>query len=165
MRGEEISERNLLGLLSAVAAGCECGFDSSRTRGTMLPIRWDEGMRGRAAKALGFDPENPMVKMEVSSILRTEYAASGLPFGYVELSAGYDEQERAEGAPPGGRLNDEKTETRSPVAPPASFERRSPPLPESKLRFPKPLYLMGGLAVVVLGVGLVILVRVSARKP
>jgi len=165
MRGEEISEGNLLGLLSAVAADCECGFDSSWTRGTMLPIRWDEGMRSRAAKALGFDPENPMVKMEVSSILRTEYAASGLPFGYVELSAGSDEQERTEAAPPGGRLNDEKTETRSPVAPPASFERRSPPLPESKLRFSKPLYLMGGLAVVVLAVGLVILVRVGARKP
>lgn len=165
MRGEEISERNLLGLLSAVAADCECGFDASWTRGTMLPVRWDEGMRSRAAKALGFDPENPMVKMEVSSILRTEYAASGLPFGYVELSAGSDEQERTEAAPPGGRLNDEKTETRSPVAPPASFERRSPPLPESKLRFSKPLYLMGGLAVVVLAVGLVILVRVGARKP
>ncbi len=165
MRGEEISERNLLGLLSAVAADCECGFDASWARGTMLPIRWDEGMRTRAAKALGFDPENPMVKMEVSSILRTEYAASGLPFGYVELSAGSDEQERTEAAPPGGRLNEERTETRSPVAPPASFERRSPPLAEGKLRFPNPFYLMGGLAVVVLAVGLVILVRAGARKP
>lgn len=165
MRGEEISEGNLLGLLSAVAADCECGLDLSWTRGTMLPIRWDEGMRTRAAKALGFDPENPMVKMEVSSILRTEYAASGLPFGYVELAAGSGDGDGTEPSPFETEVKDEKPGKQFPEVPATSFRRHSPPLAESKLRFPNPLYFIGGFAVVVLAVGLAILVRVGVRKP
>lgn len=157
MHGEEITEANLLGLLSAVAADCECGYDISWTRGTMLPSRWDEAMRARAAKALGFDPENPMVKMEVSSILRTEYAASGLPFGYVELATGLGEDNQAEAPPSGTELQDEKPGQPLLQLPTAAFRRQHPPSAESRLRFPNPLYFLGGFAVVVLTVGLVIL--------
>lgn len=165
MHGEEITEANLLGLLSAVAADCECGYDISWTRGTMLPVRWDEGMRIRAAKALGFDPENPMVKMEVSSILRTEYAASGLPFGYVELATGLGEDNQAEASPSGTESKDEKPGQPLLQLPATGFRRENPPVAESRLRFPNPLYFFGGFAVVVLTVGLIILVRVGAKKP
>jgi hypothetical protein len=36
----------------------------------MLPGRWDEKTQTLTAAALGFDPENPMIKLEMSQILR-----------------------------------------------------------------------------------------------
>jgi len=85
MKGEEISKANLTGILSVVGADCECGLDTSWTQGTMMPARWDEEIQARVAKALEFDPEHPLVKMEVSGILKQEFSYPGAPFGYREL--------------------------------------------------------------------------------
>lgn len=68
MRGDEISERNLSRLLSIIGADCECGLDVAWTLGTRLPVRWNELRHAEAAKALGFDPESPLVKVEVGRI-------------------------------------------------------------------------------------------------
>jgi hypothetical protein len=69
MKGEEITERNVTGILSIIGADCECGMDISWTRGTRLPVRWDERLHAQVAKGLGFDPESPMVKLEASRII------------------------------------------------------------------------------------------------
>ncbi len=68
MKGDEIAERNLAGLLSIIGADCECGLDVAWALGTRLPVHWDEARHAQAAKALAFDPENPLVKAEVSRI-------------------------------------------------------------------------------------------------
>lgn len=75
MKGEEISAPNVTGLLSIIGADCECGLDIAWTLGTRLPVRWEEAHHARVAKALGFDPENPLVKLEVGRIA----ARSGVP--------------------------------------------------------------------------------------
>ncbi len=65
----------------------------------MLPVRWDEKIQAQAAKALGFDPENPMVKMEISQIIRHSLISNGsqdwdnypdVSFGYREIVVDFD---------------------------------------------------------------------------
>lgn len=70
LTGEDINERILFNILSIVGADCECGLDPILIRGTILPIRWGREVQAQVAEELGFDPENPMVKLEVSQILR-----------------------------------------------------------------------------------------------
>jgi hypothetical protein len=57
----------------------------------MLPGRWDEPLQETVAQNLGFDPENPMIKMEMVSIIRRGmggFAYPGVPFGYREVEVG-----------------------------------------------------------------------------
>jgi hypothetical protein len=77
MKGEEITERNLAGILSFIGADCECGLDVSWTQGTRLPVRWDEGLHAQVTKSLGFDPESPMIKLEASRIIRRSGLSAG----------------------------------------------------------------------------------------
>ncbi len=86
MKGDEIAARNLSGLLSMIGADCECGLDISWTLGTRLPVYWSEARQSLLAKALGFDPENPMVKMEMSRIVGRRGAAPAAGMGYQEIS-------------------------------------------------------------------------------
>jgi hypothetical protein len=159
MKGEEISEANLSDILSVIGAQCECGFDISWTEGTMLPTRWDGEMRARAAKALGFDPENPMVKMEVSGILRRGSSYSGAPFGYVELTAESEPHSETQNVSLAGHQN--KAFSDSPADRPVSGSR---PLAESKLTIERSLYLAAGLAVLVLIVGSLMFFRAAIRN-
>lgn len=69
MNGEEITERNLVGVFSIIGADCECSFDISWTQGTRLPVKWDRIRHKQVVASLGFDPENPMIKTEASRIL------------------------------------------------------------------------------------------------
>ena len=39
--------------------------------------KWDAGMRKILMESVGFDPDNPMVKMEISRILRRGYSSPG----------------------------------------------------------------------------------------
>ncbi len=100
LKGEEITESRLINFLSVIGADCECGLDRRWMQGVMLPVRWDEQLQAQAVKDLGFDPENPMVKMEVSRILRQGQTAAGgsrgqdsfpnVPYGYQELVIEFD---------------------------------------------------------------------------
>jgi hypothetical protein len=86
MKAEEISETNLINILSIVGADCECGFDVSWVQGTILPIRWDKKIQAKATESLEFDPENPMVKMEVNHILRMGLSSyPGVPVVYQDI--------------------------------------------------------------------------------
>jgi hypothetical protein len=69
LRGETIQEKFLYNIMLIIGADCECDLDRAWLQGTMIPMRWDEPRQERAAKMLDFDPENPMVKMEVSRIV------------------------------------------------------------------------------------------------
>ncbi|MBN2137655.1 MAG: hypothetical protein JW720_07605 [Sedimentisphaerales bacterium] len=87
-RGEQISEDRLAELLSVIGADCECGFDYRWLLGTMLPAKWTPQIHAHAVKSLGFDPESPMVKMEITSIVSRAmpgYAYAASPVGYQEL--------------------------------------------------------------------------------
>ena len=92
--GEQITEDNLAAVLFVIGADCECGFDQRWLQGTMLPARWDQKLLSVVAESLGFDPENPMIKAEISWIVRRGYPAypgvplrqaQGMALGYQEL--------------------------------------------------------------------------------
>ena len=74
LKGDEITGRALYGFLALVGADCECGLDPTLLRGVGLPVRWGRDAQAVVARDLGFDPENPMVKTEVSQILHMQSA-------------------------------------------------------------------------------------------
>ena len=69
-KGKEISKQNLSEILFIVGADCECGLDKNWLRGTALPMMWNKKTSKRIAQNLGFDPENPLTKIEISQIMR-----------------------------------------------------------------------------------------------
>ena len=91
--GETLTADNLTQLLSVIGGDCECGLDHRWLQGTMLPARWDETLQQKAVQSLGFDPENPMIKMEMVSIIRRGMGGfdyPGVPFEYREIEVGND---------------------------------------------------------------------------
>jgi hypothetical protein len=69
LKGLDISERKLDQYLSIIGLDCECGLDRRWMTGRRVPLTWDQHTQHQVAQALEFDPENPMVKMEISRIL------------------------------------------------------------------------------------------------
>ena len=85
-KGEQITQDNLTAVLFVIGEDCECGFDHRWLQGTMLPARWDENLLSVAAESLGFDPESPMIKTEISWIVgRGSSSYPDVPLGYQEL--------------------------------------------------------------------------------
>lgn len=92
-KGEEITENNLARVLFVVGDDCECGLDYRWLQGTMLPAKWNQKLHKIAVESLGFDPESPMIKMEIGSIIGRglgPYYTGGAPFGYRELTVDFD---------------------------------------------------------------------------
>jgi len=85
-KGEQITQDNLTAVLFVIGEDCECDLDHRWLQGTMLPARWDENLQAQAAESLGFDPENPTIKTEISWIIgRGTSSYPGVPLGYQEL--------------------------------------------------------------------------------
>jgi len=70
LRGKDITEERLYNILATVGQDCECGLDRIWMQGRTIPYRFDKIMRERMARHLGFDPDSPMVRMEMNQILR-----------------------------------------------------------------------------------------------
>ncbi len=93
---------NLTQLLSVIGGDCECGLDYRWVQGTMLPARWDEALQQKVVASLGFDPENPMTKMEMVSIVRRGMGGfdyPGVPIDYREIEVGNDVAEQKSTTP------------------------------------------------------------------
>ena len=85
-KGEQITRDNLTAVLFVIGEDCECDFDHRWLQGTMLPARWDENLQAQTVEGLGFDPESPMVKTEISWIVgRGVSSYPGVPLGYQEI--------------------------------------------------------------------------------
>ena len=92
-KGDILTADHLMEILFIIGADCECGLDHRWLQGTMLPARWDATLQQKAAENLGFDPENPMIKMEMVSIIRRGmggFAYPSMPLGYREMEVGED---------------------------------------------------------------------------
>jgi len=70
--GEKTTVDKVFNILSIIGSSCECGLDRKWLQGTMIPLRWGLRTQLEVAKYLGFDPESPVVKMEISQILVTD---------------------------------------------------------------------------------------------
>ncbi len=76
LKGEDINKINLANILSIIGLDCECGLDMRVMQGIMLPVKWDEKTHARLVKHLSFDPENPVIKLDMNRILRKGLAGS-----------------------------------------------------------------------------------------
>lgn len=127
-KGRAITQLALVDVLSLIGGSCECGLDRRQMLGVMLPMRWDDAALAKSARVLGFDPENPMVKAEISRILSmgpTVARADGLGDGLL----GYTEQvvEFSSGSDEG--MQPEETTSRD-----AFVEEEEPPPPSPSTR-------------------------------
>ena len=82
----------------------ECDLDRRWMHGNMLPVRWDKTIQNQIAQQLGFDPENPVVKMEISQIvgrsLPDEELYDSSTSQYQELVVTFDKPQQAPQMPP-----------------------------------------------------------------
>ncbi len=69
LEGGEITGKNLYNITATIGLNCECGLDRNWMQGTMMPVQWSGDTQTRFAKLLGFDAEDPKIKMEMSQIL------------------------------------------------------------------------------------------------
>lgn len=154
-KGEEIDENNLASVLFVIGDDCECGFDYRWLQGTMLPARWTDKMQAQVAENLGFDPENPMIKMEISSIIRRgSYSHPGVPFGYQELVVEPDSNTVAD-----QNSHNDVEDITIPESNQVEPVAENTPLAEAKSPLRNTIFLLVGLCVLVLTSGIVILIR------
>jgi len=159
MKDQEITSRNLTRILSFIGADCECGLDIAWTLGTRLPVRWDEGLQTQLVKSLGFDPESPLVKLEVGRIVARGGATR--PAGAVaDAAVGQPQPAPAPNAPITNHVA-----ARSPDAKPhLGTLPAARALAESLPRWQQPRYVVGTLAVAILGAGWFILRRANLGR-
>ena len=164
--GEQISEDNLASILFLIGADCECGLDQRWLQGTMLPAKWDEDLLEFVAKSLEFDPENPMVKMEISWIVRRGYYSYPRPPEFHRLDGGDESRLFATGEnEPVSKIQQASSvqDVNAVSLPAVSSVSEQSVLAQDDTPLKKPLYLIAGLTVAVLAGGLLIVVR-QGRK-
>ena len=69
LRNERLDENALKAIVSTIGLNCECGLDRKWMQGPMIPLKWDDDVQKRMAQQLGFDPESPAIRLEMSQIL------------------------------------------------------------------------------------------------
>lgn len=69
LEGPLITQTVVQERLVIIGQDCECELDREWMKGPLLPARWDAGRQQQALQSLGFDPENPLVRAEVSRIV------------------------------------------------------------------------------------------------
>jgi len=92
LEGPMITQTALRERLVLIGQDCECDLDRAWLSGPLLPGRWDGNLQQTAARSLGFDPENPVVRAEVSRIVergpqpnqRKRTPATSQALGYSE---------------------------------------------------------------------------------
>jgi hypothetical protein len=159
-QGDMITADHLTDILLIVGADCECGLDHRVLQGTMLPARWDETLRRKTADSLGFDPESPMVRMEMVSIVRRGMGGfdyPGMPLGYTEIQVGGAASENAE------RTTGDGEQTTLPPASDPQSATRKPQSGESLGTVRILAASLGGISVLAAAASAVIILR-ARRK-
>ncbi len=169
LEGAAITRTALQERLAMIGQDCECDLDRAWLKGPVLPGRWDRELQQIAARTLGFDPENPMVRTEVSRIVlrgegdksRSRKPSTAFALGYTEdsvdsLEAGGEATEPvANGAAP-------TESTPAPVAP--TVPPSAPPPPPLATPAARPLWFaLFGLISAAVVTGVLVLVRSRKR--
>ena len=148
-KGDRLAPDPLTEMLLVIGSDCECGLDHRFLQGTMLPVRWDDDLQQKVVKSIGFDPEDPMVKMEMVSIVRRGmggFDGMDTPLGYREIQVGGDAAQDT------GELVEG-------VAPNPQSAIRSPQSEPSGSEFRMLAVSLGGMAVLVAVASVVIVLR------
>ena len=81
-----------------VGQDCECGLDRVWMQGESFPLSWGREERKASYAALGFDPDNPQVKAEMSRIItrgpnsRPSGTTQTASSNFDQLALGYSEE-------------------------------------------------------------------------
>jgi hypothetical protein len=130
LEGALITRTALQERLAMIGQDCECDLDRAWLKGPVLPGRWDRELQQLAAKTLGFDPENPMVRTEVSRIvLRGEGDKAKSKKPSTALALGYTEESVDAASTDSSAAGDEAAETTSPASTPSTNTPPSTPKP------------------------------------
>ncbi|MED5278249.1 MAG: hypothetical protein VYD86_03940, partial [Verrucomicrobiota bacterium] len=84
--------------MAVVGQDCECGLDRVWMQGERFPLAWGRAEKQAAFAELGFDPDNPKVKAEISRIIARgpNSRPSGKPQSasdnFDQLALGYSEE-------------------------------------------------------------------------
>ena len=165
--GEQITEDNLAAILFVIGGDCECGLDQRWLQGTMLPAKWDESLQELAVETLEFDPENPLVKMEISWIVRRGYYSYPSPPEFRKLGGGGESHLLATGEnEPVPKIQQAYSmqDVNAVSLPAVSSVSEQSVLAQEDSPLKKPLYLIAGLTVAVLAGGLLIVMRRARRN-
>ena len=98
LRGGLVTRTALQESLAVVGQDCECGLDRVWMQGERFPLSWGRAERTAAYAALGFDPDNPQVKAEISRIIsrgpnsRPAGATQTASSNFDQLALGYSEE-------------------------------------------------------------------------
>jgi len=98
LRGGLITRTALQEALAVVGQDCECGLDRVWMQGESFPLSWGREERTAAYAALGFDPDNPQVKAEMSRIIargpnsRPSGVMQTASSNFDQLALGYSEE-------------------------------------------------------------------------
>ena len=169
LHGKDITAQTLKRFLSIIGLDCECGLDRRWMTGRRLPVTWDQTTRQQVARALNFDPDSPMIKMEISRILmkrppgsgQTDWTQfSGPSLGYQEFKISPtpkpQETEVQDSAPDEREEIEEPPSLPAPVVnPPESPPGKSGLGPLSGLN----ILILVAAAVIILGIGITIALR------
>jgi len=140
-----------------VGADCECGIDKNWILGTMLPIRWNKKWQDRLVKNLGFDPENPLIKMEINRIMRTGYYNPAL------LNKNQNAKTDTGFAPGSEKADHTKSSNVASKASPGDSGTRESVMSVNDSPLQTSIFVTACLLLLILGVGLIIFYR-KARK-
>ncbi len=77
LEGRNINKAAASAILSTIGLNCECGLDRKWMQGTMVPLKWNKERKQKIAKQLGFNPESPEIRIEMSQILAKGSNAQG----------------------------------------------------------------------------------------
>ena len=98
LRGGLITRTALQEALAVVGQDCECGLDRVWMQGESFPLSWGREERKASYAALGFDPDNPQVKAEMSRIItrgpnsRPSGTTQTASSNFDQLALGYSEE-------------------------------------------------------------------------
>lgn len=171
IEGPLITRTALSERLALVGQDCECDLDRSWLQGPVFPARWDGTRQTAAARLLGFDPENPLVRTEVTRIvLRGPEAGLGrrtVTSGLDPLGLGYREESvdvsRNEAADPSEPTTPTETEHTASTTASATPGREVPaavaPSGEPTVLASRLWLGLGGVGSVALAVGLLLVLK------
>ncbi len=69
LHGDAITQSAVRARMDWIGQSCECELDRTQMRGHRTPLEWGGTEQALAAQRLGFDPEDPLVKAEITAIL------------------------------------------------------------------------------------------------
>jgi len=151
--------------LALIGQDCECELDRSFLQGPVIPARWDAARQRAAANSLGFDPENPLIRAEISRIvLKGPAKPSGKRSNtgtFDALALGYSEEpvDAAESKPAPEVAVSVPNPQRPSPAPPAE------PPPKLKSGVLAVWVCFSGLSLVAAASGLWLLIRSRKDRP